>query len=286
MKIEEIREKYSFKENGKVYFGLVKGYQVLIKVDAMAAPVCMGRISVYLKDANVDLEAFLKSKKSEIGLLNFKVSDDGIDFICKAFTMKAGIENLDKTIECLTTYLESSQIDGSLCPSCGKRFAENDILGNNPVVICSECLNVLEEQKKKEAEELKNQPNNFGKGFAGALIGAFVGGLVWILIGLMGYMLSAVAILISFLASVGYDLMKGKQVKTKLYIVTITSVISILFSITLLYIILAGSLGEFVEYLGSGGTDYYIDLFVSLIFGALGISYTVYRLRSKIKKTN
>ena len=60
--------------------------------------------------------------------------------------------------------------------------------------------------------------------------------MVWIIVGLFGYVAAMVAFLISFLGSYGYDLMKGKKNKIKLLIVSIVSIFVIIFCI-LLYVV-------------------------------------------------
>lgn len=127
-------------------------------------------------------------------------------------------------------------------------------------------------------------PNNYLKGTLGAFVSALLGGMVWIIVGLFGYVAAMVAFLISFLGSYGYDLMKGKKNKIKLLIV---SIIVIILSTLILYIIVCGSFNEFVNFLATsdGLKEFLINLLLlALVFGALGITWSILQMKKDIHK--
>lgn len=72
------------------------------------------------------------------------------------------------------------------------------------------------------------EKNNRWKGVIGALIGAILGGLVWTAIGCLGYISGWVAILIFFLAQVGYKKLNGKE-DTFGIVISVVSGCSLLF---------------------------------------------------------
>lgn len=152
--------------------------------------------------------------------------------------------------------------------------------------VCEDCYNhILEEENKKE-EEYKNSPNNYLKGTLGAFVGALLGGMAWIIVGLFGYVASIIAFLISFLGSYSYDLMKGKKNKIKLLIVSIVSIFVIILSTFILYIIVCGSFAEFVDFLATsdGLRKFLVNLLLALIFGVLGITWSIFQMKKDIHK--
>lgn len=152
--------------------------------------------------------------------------------------------------------------------------------------VCEDCYNhILEEENKKE-EEYKKSPNNYLKGTLGAFIGALLGGMVWIIVGLFGYVAAMVAFLISFLGSYGYDLMKGKKNKIKLLIVSLVSIFVIILSTFILYIIVCGSITGFVNFLATsdGLREFLVNLLLAFIFGALGITWSIFQMKKDIHK--
>lgn len=64
-------------------------------------------------------------------------------------------------------------------------------------------------------------------GFIGALIGALIGGAIWMVVGILGYIASIIGFVIAFLASKGYDLMKGRQGTIKMVILIICVVLAV-----------------------------------------------------------
>lgn len=64
-------------------------------------------------------------------------------------------------------------------------------------------------------------------GFIGALIGALIGGAIWMAVGIFGYIASIIGFVIAFLASKGYDLMKGRQGTIKMVVLIICVVLAV-----------------------------------------------------------
>ena len=126
-------------------------------------------------------------------------------------------------------------------------------------------------------------PNNYLKGTLGAFVGALLGGMVWIIVGLFGYVVAMVAFLISFVGSYGYDLMKAKKNKIKLLIV---SIFVIILSTLILYIIVCGSFNGFVNFLATsdGLKEFLLNLLLALVFGALGITWSILQMKKDMHK--
>ena len=81
-----------------------------------------------------------------------------------------------------------------------------------------------EEQARRDADE-----GNYFMGTLGALLGAALGGIVWAIVLMTGYVASVVGLLIGWLAEKGYTLLKGKQGKAKILIL----ILAIIFGVVL-----------------------------------------------------
>lgn len=292
--LDEIIAKYNLQTQNKINFGTINNFQVCLKVDAFATPACIGQIFCFLDHRIEEINSILKDNSKELGLLNYKVDNDNILIVMKAFTMKGAVKNLEKSLNFITNKLFELGFDSSKCPECGKDLVESKELGylnllvntSFPMHVCEDCYNhILEEENKKE-EEYKNSPNNYLKGTLGAFIGALLGGMAWIIVVLFGYVASIIAFLISFLGSYGYDLMKGKKNKIKLLIVSIVSIFVIILSTFILYIIVCGSFAEFVDFLATsdGLRKFLVNLLLALIFGVLGITWSIFQMKKDIHK--
>lgn len=85
----------------------------------------------------------------------------------------------------------------------------------------------------QEAQE--NKGSVIG-GIVGALIGAAIGAVAWTLVGMAGYIASIIGFVIAFLASKGYDLLKGRQGTIKMVVL----IVCVVFAVG------AGTLGTYV----------------------------------------
>ncbi|WP_318662493.1 hypothetical protein [Treponema sp.] len=93
-------------------------------------------------------------------------------------------------------------------------------------VLCEKCGSEV----LKSFEEEKNKNPNYGKGFFLSLIGALIGSIVWILIGMAGFYASIAGLAISFCAFKGYEIAGGKVTKTGVIINIITIAIAFFFA--------------------------------------------------------
>ena len=292
--LDQLIEKYNLQTQNKIYFGTINNYQICFKVDAFSALSCVGQISCFLDNRIGEINYLLKDNAKELGILNYKISHDGIFIVMKTFTIKGAVKNLEKSLDFITDKLFELGFDGSKCPKCGKELVnKKELCYLNPLIntnfsmhVCEDCYNhILDEENKKE-EAYKKMPNNYLKGTLGAFVGALLGGMVWIIVGLFGYVASMVAFLISFLGSYGYDLMKGKKNKIKLLIVSIVSIFVIILSTFILFIIVCGSFNGFVNFLATsdGLKEFLLNLLLALVFGALGITWSILQMKKDIHK--
>lgn len=79
-----------------------------------------------------------------------------------------------------------------------------------------------------ENSYIDEDEGTYGKGFAGAFLGAAVGAVVWAIVMGIGYLSGLFGLVIGFAAGKGYDYLKGKQGKGKIFIQLLASVVGIL----------------------------------------------------------
>lgn len=64
-------------------------------------------------------------------------------------------------------------------------------------------------------------------GIIGALLGAAIGAVLWAVVGMLGYIASIIGFVIAFLASKGYDLLKGRQGVIKMVVLIVCVVLAV-----------------------------------------------------------
>lgn len=120
--LDQLIEKYNLQTQNKIYFGTINNYQICFKVDAFSALSCVGQISCFLDNKIGEINSLLKDNAKELGILNYKISHDGIFIVVKTFTMKGAVKNLEKSLDFITNKLSELGFDGSKCPKCGKEL--------------------------------------------------------------------------------------------------------------------------------------------------------------------
>ena len=110
---------------------------------------------------------------------------------------------------------------GDICCQCGCQLTAGRwvLVEDNAFYMHDACaqklVRDLEENNQKHKEELDG---SYGKGILGALAGATIGAILWGILLMLGYVAALAGLAIGFLADKGYNLLKGKQGKGKLWV--------------------------------------------------------------------
>ena len=76
-------------------------------------------------------------------------------------------------------------------------------------------------------QDIVENTGSYLSGFAGALVGSVLGGIVWAVVLNFGYVASIIGYLIGWLAEKGYTLLKGKNGKGKIVILIFMAVLGV-----------------------------------------------------------
>lgn len=157
-------------------------------------------------------------------------------------------------------------------------------------------MDELNNNENEQNSEIQNPPKNFALGALGALIGAFVASIPWILMYVYGNMiLSALAIIVAIGALKGYQILKGPIDKKLPVVISITSLLAVVVTtlviIPMLLLIQEGYPATIDNLKVLYAYDEFLagimqDLIVSVVFTVLGISGVVANVNRKIKESN
>ena len=123
------------------------------------------------------------------------------------------------------------------CHDCGEqKRAEAYYIGNVTKFLCSDCFRTAERTTNEKFNEYQQEPNNYFRGFIGALLFAIPGILVTILLFIFLERLAAIsALLYIVLGMKGYKLFKGKTTPLGALIVILTGILMIAVGIIITY---------------------------------------------------
>lgn len=212
----------------------------------------------------------------------------------------------DRTVRTINEVLGMLSNNGALgvgyCPVCGGyATAENSSTRNIDglyITLDNDCVNMINESITQENLEFENAPNNYFKGFLGALIGAVAGAVVAIILNIIGFYAGISSFISVFVGILLYQKFGGKPNKMMLVIVTVTTFVMMVVAVLGIYITLA--VGIATEYGVSIGAieafkacmqdeefsrAFYADLAMTLLFTVIGCVTEIVKTSRKIKRS-
>jgi hypothetical protein len=299
--VDEFDKRSGLTVVGKDHYGVVNGYQFSYRINPTQASSYLCCISAPIASKSQEIKNFLESKNKELKFAGMRVDPNQIIFQPFSWTGASGMKNLELELNAITSFLKENGVpESEYCPVCGQKIEQGSWVKFDEGLAyldnaCAENLKKLAVAREAEYNAL---PNNYGKGFIGALLGGLIGGVAWIGIGMIGFVSGWVAFLISGLASLFYDKFKGKPSGWKIVIVSGASLLVILCAQFVLYLVVVASAMEKEGISGSVvatlfdniqnnakfATSFWSDFGLALFFAILGILLAAWQMKYKIHK--
>ncbi len=192
-----------------------------------------------------------------------------------------------------------------ICPLCGMPLGSdiNRTLINGSVALFlhESCVQKVKNDAVYEMEEKQqNDTGNYLSGAVGAFAGSFIGSLLWALVLYMGYLAAPVGFVIGWLADKGYELLHGKNGKSKVAILIIavifgvvsgtfisaTAEIAVLISSGELYGLGYGDIPALLVYfLGADPSYFASNIGLGLLFAGLGVYSLIKKTKHEVSGT-
>ena len=286
-------------------YGTLNDYQISItlEVDGGLAMIYRYRVGVH---ANLGTHAkevyyFLdveNKKKYKIGKVS--IEDSGIYF---EIIGKMGIvEHIDMVLHDLTEYLKSLDVDGTVCPYCGRAMIKSVLAQDNGGYFRThdECL----EQRLQSAVAVENMeaalPNNYWNGFAGALVGGLVGCAIFAILFAIGYVAYISSLLGAIAASFLYSKFGGKNNVVKIVIVSVVTFVMIIITFFVCYVVQISVLMDEAGVSGNAAAVFFqllaedadvqkevwYNFALTIVFTGVGIAYNIGSLVRQQKKVS
>ena len=196
---KKINEALGLVEKEKnVFYGVYKGYELTLAVNQ--------QFYVHLNffaDGNVKAQAVrVFHTTSNQTMTNVGVSVYGLAATVNGMTANSALKKLTEKLDATIAYLNVNEAKGvGYCPCCGeecdllKTIRVNDVY----VSLDDKCYNEVAKVAAVEEQHYNAQPNNYLKGFLGALLGAGIGAAAWVALYYMGFLSALTAVLAVFL---------------------------------------------------------------------------------------
>jgi len=213
--LEVIDEQLSFLETIEAVKGEIKNYYVSILVDLRDYIV---KINIDKKTERSKINNLLDELKKEFrGIKKAQVKKNYIEIILHEGNSKKVSEDIEKIVDRMIDFLEKEGTV-SCCGFCGISPEEGEVRATQVIkneseihYLCENCHHEKSEELEKNKKEMVLVKENYILGFIGSLLGASVGGILWIIIGALGY-IAAISIIVILLGGIlGYTLFTKKM---------------------------------------------------------------------------
>lgn len=265
--------------NPYVFEGNIRGYKVTCADGARSRCVLIVQISCYipndLKESIMNDLSNLCSNYTRIAFNDFGLIIEGTDLTYGTF-MKKFPAKLDRVFDVLDQHSVNKSND--VCPVCGALISDdNSRMVNTGITynkICNECLEKINNSIDESNRQFNSAPNNYFKGFLGALIGAFVGIALYIVFSLLGFVAMWSSLAAVTVGAKLYEKFGGKPNKMMLVIVCSTTIVLMTAAVFAIY----GAFNLLFT------TEFFVDLIISTIFTVLGVVVYAFYLKKQIQR--
>ena len=279
--------------------GDIRGYRVNAAYNPMNGLPVMHIAFYSTENQRVAVEQALKAKAYT--RLKYTYDQFGLLLMFQDMTIGAWLKRIDEILTTIFDTLEENQVLGAkYCPVCGKELGENAAerkFNGITVTIDQDCIANINKQIDEENASFDEQPNNYGLGTVGALIGGVAGLAVFIVLYLAGFIGALSAFVSMIVGEILYKKFGGKPNKIMVVILSATTVVFMLggmFGTTLIECgKLAKDAGANISNMEAfkiimtneeGQRWFWSNMLMTTLFTLIGIVWEIVRLVQSIKR--
>lgn len=186
------------------------------------------------------------------------------------------------------------------CPICGDVLQENSkqySLDWALVTMDNSCVANINRSIVNENNSFASAPNNYLKGTLGALLGACVGVVAFVILFFIGYISALTSFIAIILGAFLYKKFGGKQDKVMVLIVSLVSVLSMVLTIFGIYVLASQGLASEFGFHSSGfqafkdmmtiaefSKEFKTNLLMTILYTFIGVAYEAYSLNKSVKR--
>lgn len=174
------------------------------------------------------LDAFFTEMEKEKRINSYKLTHGSITLTKNALLSAVKTHDLQLLLDQITEKYQELGASPS-CYNCNKA-GEMGFSRYNGVVLplCDECFEGVRNRISQNQQAHESTANNYLAGTIGAVVGGLLGSVLWVIIGMLGYVASIAGFAISFASAKGYTLLKGKITRAALWIIGLSSLFALI----------------------------------------------------------
>lgn len=221
--LSNIQNKLNFREKESYIYGTYNNFDMNITVNSDSQGEIIIFIPVNIIGPKGSLYDYIDLMKSQLALSDYKIGENSLVLV---YSERNKVTNEVDFIINLVKILNEIDCSKS-CLVCKESKDSQFYYVNDTVThLCDICSETI----KNNISHEKEKPDNYFVGFIGAIIGGFVGSIVWILLGFLNFYASFAGFVIAYAAFGGYNFFKARPSKIGALINILAIIISILFA--------------------------------------------------------
>ena len=299
-KLKNELERLGLTGSGNHFYGVLYGYETNVSVNNLL----LFNVSFF---KNPETQNSIQHDLLQIktNFLNWQWNNYGITIVVSGWTYGTIVKNLETQLKTVyEIFAKNGALGVGYCPVCGNELdfdnTKKCLIDGNTISIDNDCVERINAIISQENEEFDAAPNNYLKGFFGALIGGIAGAVVAIILNLLGFISAISAFVAFFVGILLYKKFGGKPNKMMLVIVTATTFVCMILSILSIYLTIcaigAAELAmEGVEISTFGyfktimqdrevAVGFWSDMALTILFTVLGCVFEIIKNARKIKR--
>ncbi len=224
---KDLVAKYGLQSDSLQAWGAIDGYWFQISSILPGKKAMAIRTAVHADDPAAQDELAASLAQFATGLPNTSYSFNNGALTIERMIPFAGLktEDVDSMLAGLIAIFQKAGAQPA-CMNCNAADPDGFAKVNGTaMMLCSSCQQHISEHIAQGEAEHAEIKNNYLLGTIGAIGGALLGSIAWVVIGLLGYFAAIAGVAISFCAAKGYTLMKGKVTKPAIVIICIVCVV-------------------------------------------------------------
>ncbi len=301
-KFSSLFESFGMSVIGNIGYGLIQGYEtnVALRMLDNVSPVLI-QIAFFAtpEQKNAIGQTFTNAK-----IKNFRVTftDFGMTIGLNDITTNRLIKRMPDLMKFIyQTIQNNGALDSRHCPICGKELkpetSKKIYVNGFAMVLDQDCLTLINKSIETDNKNFEAAPNNYFKGFLGALAGGFVGAVVSVILYMVGFVSALSALVAIVLGVYFYKRFKGKPNKVMIVIVSLTTLVCMAGSVFGIYFSVGVAAAREANLAISGfeafslmmqdaeiSASFISDLMMTLLFSLVGIGYEIYALAKSVKR--
>lgn len=175
--------------------------------------------------------ARLMIRRKELKIANLDFQDHILTVQVAEKFKSMGIQDIEAVLKEMAGALAEAGAVQNSCQDCGVETQDKVLINHTAIHFCPSCYDSLSQNIDAALQEFETEDKNYFQGFMGAILGAVVGAIPWVLVeAFTGVIAAFLGALIGLAAYKGYQLFQGKVGPATRWLIILATIFGLVFA--------------------------------------------------------